>query len=81
MLDETTNYSATDQLYKVDIPALFIWGKYDFVVAPVLGEDAYNKVSSTVKKFVLLEHSGHSGMSGEWKKVDDEIISFIDANR
>ena len=79
--DENSKYSATDELYKVEIPCLFIWGKYDFVVPPSLGYDAYEKVSSQVKTFVLLEKSGHSGMDNEWEKTKNAIIEFMDANR
>ncbi len=79
--DENSKYSATDELYKVEIPSLFIWGKYDFVVPPTLGYDAFNRVSSTVKAFVLLEKSGHSGMDNEWEKTKDAIIMFIEDNR
>lgn len=81
LADEIMDYSATDLLYKVDIPVLFIWGKYDFVVPPPIGYDAYNKVSSTNKTFVLLEKSGHSGMMNEWEKTKDAIIEFIETNR
>jgi len=82
MLDEEiSNFSATAEFHKVEIPCLFLWGKYDFVVPPELGYDAYNNVSSTIKKFVLLERSGHSGMSNQPEEVSDEIIQFIEANR
>jgi len=82
MLDEEiSNFSATDEFYKVEIPCLFLWGKYDFVVPPELGYDAFNNVSSTIKKIVLLEKSGHSGMNNQPEKVSDEIIQFIEENR
>lgn len=79
--DENSKYSATPELHKITIPCLFIWGKYDFVVPPSLGWEAYNLVSSPEKTFVLLEKSGHSGMDNEWEKTKNAIITFIDANR
>ncbi len=81
LADEIMDYSATDLLYKVDIPVLFLWGKYDFVVPPSIGYDAYDKVSSTNKTYILLEKSGHSGMSNEWEKTKNAIIEFIETNR
>ena len=30
----------TDSLFKIEIPTLILWGKYDFVVPPALGYDA-----------------------------------------
>ncbi|MFD1553901.1 hypothetical protein DNU06_14145 [Putridiphycobacter roseus] len=64
-------------LYKVKIPAQFLWGKYDFVVPPALGIDAFNKVGSSNKKLVFFEHSGHSPMINEPEKFTNEIIGFI----
>lgn len=82
MLDaEVETVSLTDQLYKVNIPVLVIWGKYDFVVAPALGEDTYNKASSIVKKLVILEKSSHSSMDFEWREFTDEVLLFVDANK
>tara|TARA_B100000674_G_scaffold104243_1_gene76299 strand:+ start:7008 stop:8039 length:1032 start_codon:yes stop_codon:yes gene_type:complete len=84
----TTNYklspeiekiSLTDQLYKVTIPTLVLWGRYDFVVPPTLGYDTYNNISSTKKEIVIFEKSGHSPMSNEWEPFSDAIISFIDS--
>jgi pimeloyl-ACP methyl ester carboxylesterase len=71
----------TDQLYKVKIPVLVLAGKYDFVVPPSLAYDAFYSVSSTSKKIVLFEKSGHSPMNNEWRKYTDEVIRFVEANR
>jgi pimeloyl-ACP methyl ester carboxylesterase len=82
MLDEEVETVAlTDQLFKITIPVLVIWGKYDFVVAPALGQDTYNEVSSTTKKIVILEKSGHSIMDFEWREFTDEILLFVEANK
>ena len=51
-----------------------------FVVPPALGEDAFEKVSSDVKKLVIFESSGHSPMSNEPDLFVDEVLSFINSN-
>ena len=76
---EIEQLSLTDQLYKVTIPTLVLWGRYDFVVPPTLGYDTYNNISSTKKEIVIFEKSGHSPMSNEWEPFSDAIISFIDS--
>jgi proline iminopeptidase len=76
---EIEQLSLTDQLYKVTIPTLVLWGRYDFVVPPKLGYDTYNNISSTKKEIVIFEKSGHSPMSNEWEPFSDAIISFIDS--
>lgn len=72
---ESTNY--TDQLYKIEKPCLFLWGKYDFVVPAKLGETAMQKISSTQKEIVFFEKSGHSPMDNEAEKFANSIIDFI----
>lgn len=76
---EIEQFSLTDQLYKVTIPTLVLWGRYDFVVPPTLGYDTYNNISSTKKEIVIFEKSGHSPMDNEWEPFSDAIVSFIDS--
>lgn len=76
---ETTSY--TDELNSITIPCLFLWGKYDFVVPPYLGQSAFDRVSSTDKKLVLFEHSGHSPMDNEPEAFADEMITFVNGHK
>jgi pimeloyl-ACP methyl ester carboxylesterase len=71
----------TDSLYKITIPSLFLWGKYDFVVPPQLGIDAVNLVSSTDKEYIEYEFSGHSPMNGEGKAFAAAILEFVARNK
>ena len=66
------------QLDKVTIPSLFLWGKFDFVVPPSIGLDAYNRVSSVDKEIIIFDQSGHSPMSNEPEKFAQSIIDFIE---
>ncbi|MGR3809044.1 alpha/beta fold hydrolase [Jiulongibacter sp. NS-SX5] len=74
---EIESTSLSDQLYKIEKPCLFLYGKYDFVVPPDLGEDAFDKVSSNDKKLVIFENSGHSPMYNEEQKFVQEVLSFV----
>ena len=78
---EVSKASYTNDLFKVTLPTLIMTGKYDFVVAPELSQDAYNLISSTNKKLVVFDNSGHSPMSHEPEKYTNELIQFIDANK
>jgi pimeloyl-ACP methyl ester carboxylesterase len=69
------NYSGS--LYKVTIPVLVLWGKYDFVCPPALGEDLYNRISSTDKKIVLSPVSGHNLMLQDEELFCYEVDAFI----
>jgi pimeloyl-ACP methyl ester carboxylesterase len=67
----------TDSLYKINIPSLLLWGKYDFVVPPQLGIDAHKLISSPEKRFILYEASGHSPMNGEGEAFAADILDFV----
>jgi len=80
LFEEVEAYSATDMLSTINIPTLVLWGKYDFVVPPALGYDTYNKISSTHKKLVIFEESGHSPMDTEADKFVIEVLDFVEAH-
>jgi pimeloyl-ACP methyl ester carboxylesterase len=73
---ESANYS--NQLYKIKIPSLLLWGQFDFTVPPVVGEDGITNLGSSYKKLVLFPHSGHRPMETDTDLVEDEIINFVD---
>lgn len=76
---ESADYS--DQLYKIKIPSLFLWGQYDFVVPPNVGQDAMANLGSSYRKLILFSHSGHHPMETETDGVEDEIINFIETSK
>jgi pimeloyl-ACP methyl ester carboxylesterase len=75
----TANFS--ESLYKVTIPVLILWGKYDFVCPPELGQDFYNRINSTDKKMVFSSVSGHNLMLQDEKLFCDEVNAFVLAHR
>ena len=76
--NEVVNNSSTAELHKITIPCLFLWGKYDFVVPPSLGYDAYNLVNTTEKELVIFEKSAHSPMLNEPDKFVEVVTNFIE---
>lgn len=79
--NDSENYLLTDQLYQIEIPSLFIWGKYDFVVPPALGVSAHNLVNTTEKKIVIFENSGHGTMDNEGELFVQEVKEFVELYR
>lgn len=71
--------SYTNQLDKIKIPSLFLWGRYDLVIPPKMGQDAFDNIGSAEKEIVFFEKSGHSPMDLEADKFADEVIDFIKA--
>jgi len=80
LLKEVEVLSMTDRLSEITIPCLFLWGKYDFVVSPGLGADAFAKVNTTDKKLVIFQNSGHSPMDNEPTLFVQEVVEFVDAH-
>lgn len=78
IMEETEQAAMTDELHKITTPTLLLWGKYDFVVPPALGESAFANISSTEKKLVIFDFSGHSPMDNEAAKFSDEVEAFVE---
>jgi pimeloyl-ACP methyl ester carboxylesterase len=73
---QNDNYS--NQMSKIKIPSLLLWGKYDFTVPSSLGLDAERNLGSEYKKLVIYPHSGHRPMQGDTDAVEDDIIAFVE---
>jgi pimeloyl-ACP methyl ester carboxylesterase len=71
----------SSELYRVTIPVLVLWGKYDFTCPVSLGEDFYNRISSADKKMVISPISGHNMIVQDKKLFCDEIDAFVAAHR
>ena len=76
--NEVVNNSFTPELHKITIPCLFLWGKYDFVVPPSLGYDAYNKVNTAEKEIIIFEKSAHSPMQNQADEFVDAVTNFVE---
>jgi pimeloyl-ACP methyl ester carboxylesterase len=74
---EKASYS--NQLYKIKIPSLLLWGQYDFTVPKGVAMDAYNNLGSFYKKLVMFPHSGHRPMDGDTEPVENTIIDFVES--
>ena len=68
-------------LYKVKIPVLLLWGKYDFTCPEALGKDFYLRIGSAYKKMVISPVSGHNMMLQDEKLFCDEVNSFVQDHR
>lgn len=73
---EVANYS--NDLQKVTIPCLILYGKYDFVTPPGLGQDAMDNLGSNDKEFIIFNHSGHSPMDNQANEFTTVVIAFVE---
>jgi pimeloyl-ACP methyl ester carboxylesterase len=70
-----TQFSSS--LYKITIPVLVLWGKYDFTCPPALAEDFFKHVNSNDKRMVFSTISGHNMILQDKKLFCDEVNAFV----
>ena len=77
---EALDNPLSDDLEKITIPSLLLWGRYDFVVAPTLGEEALVKLGTPEedKSLIIFNDSGHSPMQEEPTLFMNALLDFIE---
>jgi esterase/lipase len=70
----------SNDLYKVTIPTIVIYGKKDLVCPSELGEALYSSISSSDKEFVLSDISKHSPMDDDRENFTI-MYRFIEAHK
>lgn len=68
-------------LEKIEIPSLLIWGKYDFVVPPQIGQITFQGINSNDKELKIYESSAHSPMIYEPERFAMDVSTFVDAHK
>ena len=81
LLKSIKKLSYTEQLYKITIPSLLIWGQYDFTVPFASGTHALTNLGSAYKHLVIMPHSGHIPMNGDPDLFAQTVREFIEAVR
>lgn len=79
LFDELKQTDYSNQLSDIQIPSLFLWGKYDLVVPLELGEQAYSKCGAQRKNLHVFEHSGHSPMINEMESFVNQVTTWINS--
>jgi len=69
--------SNSDQLYKLQLPTLLLWGAYDFVCPPLLAMDIEQRVSSKDVQKIIYAQSGHSPMVNEPVKFWEDVLDWV----
>jgi pimeloyl-ACP methyl ester carboxylesterase len=67
----------SDQLFKVKLPTLLLWGKYDFVCPPELAEDIEKYIGSSDVEKIIYSTSGHSPMMNEPDKFWSDLVEWV----
>lgn len=74
-----TEFSSS--LYKVTIPTLILFGKYDFICPSGLGDNVHDNISSTERKIAISPISGHNIFYQDEPFFCSEVNEFIEKNK
>jgi pimeloyl-ACP methyl ester carboxylesterase len=72
----TTEFSSS--LYKVTIPTLALFGKYDFICPSGLGDSLYNNINTNEKRIAISPISGHNIFYQDESFFCFEVNEFIE---
>lgn len=76
--EELRSYDFTEKLSKITIPIMTLYGKYDFVCPPALGNDIIKQVGSSQTYQFVLPNSGHIGMYQDQELFCQRVNAFMD---
>ena len=75
------NRDYTEMLSEIEYPALFLWGEYDFVVPPRMGEELLAAYGSAYKSMITFDRSAHSPMVTQPNEVVNAIVEFMEQHK
>ena len=75
LLEEVEATSLTEEMDRIEVPTLLLWGAYDFVCPPGLGEDAVQVIPDS--ELLVFEESGHSPMDSEARAFADALTDWL----
>jgi len=77
--EEVNGTNLIPELSRLTLPTLNIWGRYDDIVPPELGDDIYNALGTpnADKYFEVLLNSGHQPFVNEPNLVSQKVVDFI----
>ena len=64
-----------DRLSHIDHPTFIIWGKWDIIFPPAVGEEVHQAIKGST--FQVIEKSGHIPMWESPDEVNQAILSFL----
>jgi len=75
---EVEGINLMNQVHHLQLPTLFLWGKYDDLITEQEGRAVFEKLGTdeAQKKFVLLPKSGHEPMFSDPERLNKELLIF-----
>lgn len=70
------SYDQTNQLRRINVPCLIIWGKQDKIVPLRIGKEMSNLILNS--EFISINNAGHMVLSDSPKKYITYVTKFLD---
>ncbi|MFD2034628.1 alpha/beta fold hydrolase [Belliella marina] len=67
----------SDQLFKIQIPTLLMWGKYDFVCSPGLANDIELNIGTSDVHKIIYPYSGHNPMLNQPEEFWYDLVDWV----
>lgn len=75
--DDVFSMDNTENLQRITIPVLLLWGKYDFVVPPASVADFKSHVGSAQVDEMIFQRSEHTPIATEPEAFAEAVIRFL----
>lgn len=75
---EVEGINLMSEVHRLQLPTLFLWGKYDDLITEQEGRVVFEKLGTTEteKNFVQLPNSGHEPMFSDPDRLNNELLIF-----
>jgi pimeloyl-ACP methyl ester carboxylesterase len=79
LLDNAKNINLLPILSNLKLPCLFLWGRYDDVIPPELGQEALNEMGTPeVDKYIeLYYNSAHQPFVNDHVALTQDVVDFV----
>ena len=79
IMNEAAGTNLIPELSRLELPSLFIWGRYDDLVPPELGQDAFDEMGtpSSDKYLEVYLSSGHQPFTNEPNQLTLDVVDFV----
>lgn len=81
LAENLSHANYTPELYKITVPTMLMWGKFDFVCPIGLAVDIYLRIQSTQKKLVISQVSGHNFLFQDDSLFCASVADFVGKNK
>jgi|GEM_PF-246144 len=78
LLKALYQHSIAEEMENIELPSLFIWGRFDYTVPLAVGYESFSRIGAEERDMLILPHSGHASMCNETAAFMTGVTNFIE---